>query len=132
MALQECNRRVSASVLVNLDRSTGLSSSPAAFPSHRGVAALAFSSLEDGIIYVTGADRQVVALDASSGNLQSKFEASKHPLSCLAIAPGWSCSWPRLMQFKFGTVKSRDHKIPSMQACTILCMISHAWSDDTP
>jgi len=51
---------------------------------------VAFSSSEDGIIYVTGADRHVVALDATTGNVQGKFEASKHPLSCLAISPGGS------------------------------------------
>lgn len=49
---------------------------------------MAFSPSSDGIIYVTGADRQVVALDAITGDVKAKFEASKHPLSCLAIGPG--------------------------------------------
>ena len=41
-----------------------------------------------GVIYATGADHHVVALDLSTGEVKSKFDAGKHPISCLAIAPG--------------------------------------------
>jgi hypothetical protein len=52
-----------------------------------GVTAVAASS-NGSVIYCTGPSKQVVALDAATGEIQSRLEASKQALTCLAVAPG--------------------------------------------
>lgn len=52
-----------------------------------GVTAVACSSSDDSLIYATGASKQVVALDAATGEVRSTFEVSKHAVSCLALSP---------------------------------------------
>ena len=72
----------------------------------RGVAAVAFGCSPKGqaAIYATGASRQLVALDPSSGEVLSTFDASKHALSCLAIAPGETTSVSREQHVHVGLV----------------------------
>lgn len=57
---------------------------------HRGVAALAYSEGggSGGLVYSVGADCQVVALEAASGQKALRFKAGNHPLSAAAASPG--------------------------------------------
>lgn len=56
---------------------------------HRGVSSLAVSA-KQGVVFAAGADCRVCALDIHSGAEQASFKASKHPISCIALAPGRS------------------------------------------
>ena len=78
---------------------------------------MAFSSSSDGIVYVTGADHQVVALDAATGEVKGKFGASKYPLSCLVIAPGLHLLSAK--QRSYGGLL--DYRYQSLGAC-VSCM----------
>jgi len=52
-----------------------------------GVTSVAYSSADGGVVYATGASCEIAALDLETGAVRSRFEASKHPLSCLAVSP---------------------------------------------
>lgn len=57
----------------------------------RGVKSLASTQ---GVVYATGASCQIVALDVQDGEVQHKFDASKYPITCLAVMPGTAHSAP--------------------------------------
>jgi hypothetical protein len=46
------------------------------------------SSSKDGLVYAAGADCHIRALNVADGSVKSSFKASKHPISCIALAPG--------------------------------------------
>ena len=60
---------------------------------HRGVLALSCSSSADGLIYVSGASRQIISLDPTTGEVKSSFEGSKNAISCLALSPDGSSAF---------------------------------------
>ncbi|GAX81324.1 hypothetical protein CEUSTIGMA_g8755.t1 [Chlamydomonas eustigma] len=51
-----------------------------------GVTALSYTNSESGAVFATGRDCNLVGLELSSGEKIVKFEVSKHPPSCLAMA----------------------------------------------
>ena len=57
---------------------------------HRGVAALVYSEGggSAGLLYSVGADCQVAALEAATGQQALRFRAGNHPLCAAAASPG--------------------------------------------
>ncbi|GFR42926.1 hypothetical protein Agub_g3822 [Astrephomene gubernaculifera] len=51
-----------------------------------GVKSLAFSA-DQGVILATGSSCSIVTLSADSGEVKKRFEASKYPITCMALSP---------------------------------------------